>query len=664
MNSKENNQSLALAEYYFQNNNYQFAEVILKKIIEIDFCNPKANELLAYIESNRGNHELVHQLLSRACQEKEASANAFYYLGDSFLKKNQFQEAKECFTEALNKAGDFFEGLHDLATAYASLGEKESALFWYQKALTLKNDSFELFYNLGKIFDELKRHEQALDAYERAIILKPDFAEAWFNKGCALNDLKRYQEALNAFRRSIDIQPDTIADWDYGGMLSALTSTCSWSDYSKNEDVINGLISHKKGVNPFVFLSFVDDPFLHKKSALTFLHNKFPPKNDLGTLRLRRKNNKIRIGYFSADFHNHATTYLIAEMLELHDKERFEIHAFSFGPDACDEMRQRCVRAVDHFHDVTKLSDQGVAEFARDLGIDIAIDLKGYTQDGRMGIFAYRAAPIQISYLGYPGTSGADYIDYILADRVLIPESSKIFYTEKIIFLPNSYQVNDSQREISKKEFSKTALGLPEKGFIFCCFNASYKISPEIFDGWCRILKQVDGSILWLFEGNPRAKENLIRAAYLRGIDNHRLVFASRIENSEHLARQRLADLFLDTLPYNAHTTSSDALWAGLPVLTLMGQSFASRVSASLLTAVGLPELITKTQDEYEALAIDLAKNIDKLIFIKNKLKSNLLIKPLFNAQLFTQHLEAAYIEAQQRHQNNLSPDHIYIGPQ
>jgi predicted O-linked N-acetylglucosamine transferase (SPINDLY family) len=664
MNAKENNQSLTLAEYYFQNNNYQFAEAILKKIIESDSCNSKANELLAYIASNQGNHELAHQLLSRACQEKEASANAFYYLGDSFLKKNQFQESKECFTEALNKAGDFFEGLHDLATACASLGEKEDALFWYQKALTINNDSYELFYNLGKIFDELKRHSQALDAYERSIMLKPDFAEAWFNKGCALNDLKRYQEALEAFRASIAIQPEAIADWDYGGMLSAIAFTCSWADLKKNEDVINGLKNHKKGVNPFVFLSFLDDPLLHKKSALTFFHNKFPSKENLGTLKLRRKNNKIRIGYFSADFHNHATTYLIAEMLELHDKERFEIHAFSFGPDACDEMRQRCVRAVDYFHDVTKLSDQGVAKFARDLNIDIAVDLKGYTQDGRMGIFAFRVAPIQISYLGYPGTSGADYIDYILADPVLIPESSKIFYTEKIIFLPNSYQANDSKREIAKKEFLKADLGLPEKGFIFCCFNASYKISPEIFDSWCRILKQVDGSILWLFEGNSKAKENLIREAYLRGIDSHRLVFASQLENPEHLARQRLADLFLDTLPYNAHTTSSDALWAGLPVLTLIGQSFASRVSASLLTAVDLPELITKTQEEYEALAIDLAKNIDKLVFIKNKLKSNLSIKPLFNAQLFTQHLEVAYIEAQQRYQDNLSPDYIYVRPQ
>ena len=663
MNSNENNQSITLAEYYFRNNNYPFAAAILKKIIEVDFSNSKANELLAYVESNQGNHELAHQLLMRACQDKRASANAFYYLGSSFLKKNQFQEAKDCFTKALDKAGDFFEGLHDLATACASLGEKEDALFWYQKALILKNDSYEVFYNLGKIFDALKYHDKALDAYEHAIKLKPDFAEAWFNKGCALNDLKRYPEAIEAFRKAIDIQPETIADWDYGGMLFALTTTCSWADLSKNEDLIQGLLRHKKGFNPFFSLAFIDDPDFHKKEALSFVQDKFHQKDDLGKLPRQSKKDKIRIGYFSADFHNHATAYLIAEMLELHDKERFEIHAFSFGPDACDAMRQRCVNAVDHFHDVTKLSDQAIAKLARDLEIDIAIDLKGHTQDGRMGIFALRAAPIQISYLGYPGTSGADYIDYLVADPMLIPDASQIFYTEKIIFLPNSYQANDSKRAISKKVFSKSELGLPEKEFIFCCFNASYKISPSTFDGWCRILKKVEGSVLWLFEGNPSAKENLIKEAATRGIESHRLVFSGHIENSEHLARQSLADLFLDTFPYNAHTTSSDALWSGLPVLTLAGKSFASRVSASLLTAISLPELITQTQEEYENLAIDLATNSKKFSAIKNQLKANLLTEPLFNTQLFTRHLEAAYDEAYQRYQDNLSPNNIYVKP-
>jgi len=661
MSSNENNQLLILAEHYFHNDNYELSEAILKKIVEKDFLNPKVNELLAYIQSNQGNDELAHKYLMRACEDNKGSASAFYYLGSSYLNKKQYSVAKECFLEALRKAGNFFEGLHDLATTCASLGDKEDALVYYQEALALKNDSYELFYNIGKIFDELKRHEQALDAYDQAIRLNPNFPEAWFNRASALSDLKRYEEALNAFRQSLDIRPETINDWDYGGILIALTAICAWADLSKNVAAINGLINNTKGINPFVFLSFVDDPLLHKKCASTFLQNKFPRDDVLGAIARPGKKDKIRIGYFSADFHNHATTYLIAEMLELHDKDRFEIHAFSFGPDVSDEMRQRCVRAVEHFHDVTDLSDQAVAQFARDQNIDIAVDLKGFTQDGRMGIFALRAAPIQISYLGYPGTTGADYIDYVVADPVVIPETHQNFYTEKIIYLPNSYQVNDSKRAISKKLFSKSELRLPEEGFIFCCFNANYKITESIFESWCRILKKVDGSVLWLFEGNPKAKENLIKEANRRGIDSNRLIFSGRIENSEHLARQCLADLFLDTLPYNAHTTSSDALWAGLPVLTLLGESFASRVSASLLTAIGLPELITETQKDYESLAIELATNKQKFSFIKKQLVANRSIRPLFNASLFTRHIEAAYDKAYQRYIDNLSPDHIYV---
>ena len=661
MNLKENDQLLALAEHYFQNNNYESATVILKKVIESDLNNSKANELLAYIESNQGNKEVAHLLLQKACREEQASASAMYYLGDSFLEKGQFEEAKRYLSKSLNKAGDFFEGLHDLGTACASLGEKDTALFWYQKALKLKNDSYELFYNIGKIFDELKIHEKAIDAYDSAIRLKPDFAEAWFNKGCALNDLKRHTEAIDTFVQLIKIQPQTVNDWDYGGMLSAISRACRWADVERHKDALIKIINLNKGINPFAFLALNDDVLLHKKAAINFTQTKFSPKNHLNPIPKRAKSDKVRIGYFSADLHNHATTYLIAEMLELHNKDQFEIYAFSYGPDVYDEMRQRCMNAVDHFHDVRNLSDHAVAQLARNLQIDIAVDLKGFTQDGRMGIFAFRAAPIQVSYLGYPGTTGAEYIDYMVADPILIPESRQSFYTEKIAYLPNSYQVNDSKRAISNKVFSKAELGLSESSFIFSCFNSNYKITPTTFDIWCNILRKVDTSVLWLFEDNPQAKENLIKEASLRGIDGKRLIFASHLKNSEHLARLRIADLFLDTFPYTAHTTASDALWAGLPILTMVGDSFASRVSASLLTAIGLPDLITYTPAEYESLAIDLATNPEKLYQLRAQLEDNRLSKPLFDSRLFTRHIESAYAKMYQRYQDDLIPAHIYV---
>jgi predicted O-linked N-acetylglucosamine transferase (SPINDLY family) len=353
----------------------------------------------------------------------------------------------------------------------------------------------------------------------------------------------------------------------------------------------------------------------------------------------------------------------MAELFELYDKEKFEVFAFSFGPNVIDEMRQRISLAFNQFIDVTQQSDLEVAQLSRKLGIHIAIDLKGLTQDSRLGIFSYRAAPIQVSYLGYPGSLGAEYIDYLIADKILIPELSQANYAEKIVYLPNSYQVNDRKKVIADIQFTKNELGLPSKGFVFCCFNSNYKITPEVFNSWVKILKAVEGSVLWLFEDNPSASANLRKEAQARELDPSRLIFAARMQLSEHLARHKLADLFLDTNHCNAHTTASDALWTGLPVLTWMGESFASRVAGSLLNALDLPELVTTGQEDYEHSAIDLATYSQKLKAIKDKLNSNLLSEPLFNTPLFAKHLEATYTKIFEKYQADSIPDHIYIEP-
>jgi predicted O-linked N-acetylglucosamine transferase (SPINDLY family) len=373
----------------------------------------------------------------------------------------------------------------------------------------------------------------------------------------------------------------------------------------------------------------------------------------------RPRHDRIRIGYFSANYYNHAVAYLIAELFERHDRSRFEILGFSFGPDAKDEMSQRVSVAMDRFLDVRSLSDRSVAQLSREHEVDIAVDLMGFTKDNRFGIFAERAAPIQVNYLGYPGTTGADCMDYLIADRTLIPESSRQHYSEKIVYLPDSYQVNDSKRLISEKTSSRAEEGLPEQGFVFCCFNNNYKIVPGTFDRWMRILGQVEGSVLWLLEDNPWAGGNLRKEATRRGISPERLVFARRLPLAEHLARHRLADLFLDTLPYNAHTTASDALRAGLPVLTCLGEAFASRVAATLLRAVDLPELITTSEAEYEALAVEIALNSERCHAIRERLRQNLPTAPLFNTRSYTNHLEAAYGAMYERYQTGLPPEHL-----
>jgi len=380
----------------------------------------------------------------------------------------------------------------------------------------------------------------------------------------------------------------------------------------------------------------------------------------LGPIPKHPKREKIRIGYFSMDFKNHAVAMLTAGLFETHNRARFEVIAFSFGPDTKDEMRVRLEKAFDQFIDVQDKSDKEIAELARQMGIDIAIDLAGFTADSRTGIFAYRAAPVQVNYLGYPGTMGADYMDYLIADETLIPEESRQYYAEKIIYLP-CFQANDSKRMIADRVFTREELGLPHHSFVFCCFNNNYKFTPDTFVSWMRILKQTSDSVLFLYAENELVVTNLRREASQQGVDSHRLVFGKKLPAPDYLARYRAADLFLDTLPFNAGTTASDALWAGLPVLTCMGEAFASRMAASLLNAIDMPELITHTQQDYEALAIELATNPDRLKAIRQKLERQRLTTPLFDTELFTRHIEEAYTKMFERYQADLAPAHIYV---
>jgi predicted O-linked N-acetylglucosamine transferase (SPINDLY family) len=476
----------------------------------------------------------------------------------------------------------------------------------------------------------------------------------------ALHQLKRYDEAITHYESALSLKPDI--NWVLGDLLHAKMQICNWSDFDLYlENISNKVLANKKVTNPFPLLAMMDDPALQKKASEIYIKDKYPFNSVLGPISKHSKKQKIRIGYFSADFRDHPVATLTVELFELHDKDRFENIAFSFGLNDESAMRLRLSRAFNQFIDISNMSDLDIAKLARDLKIDIAVDLGGFTAASRPGIFSFRAAPIQVSYLGYLGTMGAHYIDYIIADQTLIPPQLQKYYSEKIVYLPDSYQVNDRKRTISDKKFTRQELGLPENGFVFCCFNNNYKFTPSTFDSWMRILGAIKGSVLWLFQDNSWVVDNLRNEADKHGVDVKRLVFAERMPLPMHLARHSLADLFLDTFPYNAHTTASDALWAGLPVLTLMGQSFASRVAASLLNAIGLPELVVNTAEEYEALAIDLALNPKKLADAKLKLATNRLTSPLFNTPLFTKNIESAYIQMYEQYKAGLELEHISI---
>jgi predicted O-linked N-acetylglucosamine transferase (SPINDLY family) len=617
--------------------------------------------------SNKGNvlkelrrHDEAIAHYDKALSLKPDYHEAWSNKGNVLKEFGRYDEAIAHYDRALSLKPDYAEAWSNKGNVLKELRRHDEAIAHYDKALSLKSDYAEAWSNKGITLSELKQYEEAIAHCDKALSLKPDYAEAWSNKGITLSELKQYEEAIAHYDKALSLKLDI--DWVSGDLLHTKMKICSWSGLAESlGDISQKVVANERVINPFPLLALNDDPLLHKKSSEIYIQSRYPFNPVLGSILKRPQSQKIRVAYFSADFHNHATGYLMAELFELHDKSQFELVGFSFGPMTNDEMRKRLEKSFDQFIELGKKSDVEVAQLSRDLNIDIAVDLKGITQDARTGIFAHRAAPIQVNYLGYPGTLGADYIDYVIADKTLIPPQSEHSYSEKVVYLPDSYQVNDRQRTISEKQFTRQELGLPEHGFVFCCFNNNYKILPATFEGWMRILKAVEGSVLWLFQDNFLAAENLKKEAEKQGITADRLVFAERLPLPEHLARHRQGDLFLDTLPYNAHTTTSDALWSGLPVLTLMGRSFASRVAASLLNAIGLPELITSTQEEYETLAIDLAKNPSKLTDIKNRLANNRLTTPLFDTPLFTKNLEAAYIEMIERYQADLKPDHITI---
>lgn len=589
-------------------------------------------------------------------------ANAHFNLGNTLRDLGRLNQAGASYRKMIRLKPGFAPAHNNLGNVLRDLGSLNDAEQSYREAIRLKPDYAQAHYNLGNALTDLGRLAEAETSYWAAISLKPDNAEAHGNLGKLLMRSGRYDLALASFNRAFSLNPNM--DFLLGEKLHCKMMLCDWENFeSELESLKSGIEIDNKASVPFAVLGLVDCLEIQLKAAKTYVNSKYSAKSAAKNSDREPSPGKIRIGYYSADFHNHATAYLMAELFENHDFHRFEIHGFSFGPDKRDRMRTRVRDAFNFFHEVSDRSGREIAQMSRDLGIDIAIDLKGFTLDSRTMIFAERAAPVQVSYLGYPGTMGAPYVDYIIADRAVIPEESKCFYTEKVVYLPHSYQANDSKRRISDKAFTRYELGLPDEGFVFCCFNNNYKILPATFDSWMRILKAVEGSVLWLFSGNPTVIRNLRDEAEGRGVDPSRLVFAPRMNLDEHLARQRLADLFVDTNPYNAHTTASDALWVGLPVLTCVGRSFASRVAASLLQGVGLPELITESQDAYEAKAIALAKSPATLAVIRAKLEANRQNSPLFNGELFAKYIESAYIEMHRRYHLGLQPAHLAIKP-
>jgi protein O-GlcNAc transferase len=496
-------------------------------------------------------------------------------------------------------------------------------------------------------------------AIDTALAANPHLSQAWLARGQLSYLKKRHKDALDDWARSLDLDPNQpgVA----AACLRARMHLCDWSDFETACASVRASVRDGKVVAPFVFIALPSTPAEQLQCARRWIDHNFRAFGRPVWRGSRSQHARIRVAYLSADFHEHATSQLLVGVLEHHDRSRFEVTGISVGPDDNSPMRRRVEAALERFVDVASESDDQIAKLVEDLQIDILVDLKGYTQDARTGVLAMRPAPIQVNYLGFPATIGADFIDYVIADRHLIPQDEHACYAEKIVRLPYSYQANDNLRELSDATATRAQHGLPENAFVFCCFNDTYKITPSVFSSWMQILHEVENSVLWLFEDNSTAADNLRREAAARGVVPTRLVFARRAPNSQHLARLRCADLVLDTLPYGAHTTASDALWAGVPVLTCRGKTLAGRVGASLLNVVGLPQLITSTPAEYHQLAVRLARNPDQLAALRAKLSRDRLTSPLFDTARTTRDIEAAYFKMMERHLVGLPPDDILV---
>ena len=614
-------------------------------------------------------------------------------LSDALQRLGQHRDAVIFLTSFLEKQRASLETLISLGSGFLGMRDYPRALGLFERLAGAHPRAPKVLIGKGLALSGENRHEEAIEALDAALALAPRDAEALIGKGVALKALRLVSEAIETYQRAIEVAPrNANAHFDLGNALVLIKRNSdaresyrnAWAFDRVRPEIFSALIRSKQitwdwvdlateskrliefvgndhaGTNPFDLLGICDDPELHQIAARAYTRETLPSAPAPQTPPAAQRD-RLRIGYFSADFHNHATMQLLAGVLECHDRDAFEIHAFSYGSQIEDTMRARARATVDHFHDCARMSDGAIIAAARKAGLDIAVDLKGYTQDARLAPFGARLAPVQVSYLGYPGTVGADFLDYILADATVLPMDQQRFYGEKIIHLPDSYQANDDRRAIAPATPSRAEVGLPADGFVYCCFNNAYKITPEVFTSWMRILNAVPGSVLWLLANDAEAMDRLRAVAAGQGIDPARLVFGPALPSAQHLARQRLADLFLDTLPYNAHTTASDALWAGLPVLTQMGQAFAGRVAASLLNAVGLPEMITQDATGYEALATALGRDPARAAALKAKLAAAIPKAPLFDTPRFTRHLEHAYRMMWQRHMAGLAPEAFVV---
>jgi predicted O-linked N-acetylglucosamine transferase (SPINDLY family) len=606
----------------------------------------------------RGELDEAVRLFNVALDLHPGHPAACYSLGVIAIRRGDTAEALRWANTGIAAAPGYapLRFLAGSALRVAGAGP-ETALPHFDAAIALQPDYIEALVNSGVALRDLLRHREALERFNQVLEINPDYPTALANCAVLLTEFKQSERAIAMFDHLLKVQPN----YDYGPGLLCLERLhiCDWTDYEQTvRDIVAGARAGRRATKSLAMMAISDFAGDHHQAARIFAEHLYPPPAKPLWNGQTYRHERIRLGYISPDLREHPVGHLMAGIFEHHDKSRFETVAISLGVDDKSRLRTRMLKSFDRFYDVKTASPSQIARLMLDLEIDIAVDLAGFTADAKPEIFAQRPAPIQVNFLGYAGSMGVEYMDYLIADRHVIPREHWPYYNEKVVYLPDAYLPTDSSVEISTDTPARSVFGLPENALVFCAFCHDYKITPYVFDIWMRLLKRHADSVLWLMSRNATSQANLCAAAEARGVESSRLVFATRVPRVEdHLARYRLADIFLDTYPYNAHTTAADALMVGLPVVTCMGNAFHARVAGSLLHAAGLPELATHSLEDYEALANALAVQPERVERLRTKLRDNFTTSPLFNTAAFCKNLEAIYIAMWRKQNLRGSPD-------
>lgn len=617
--------------------------------------------------SGSGQAEAALASYDRAIALQPGVAQAWFNKGVALDTLKRPDEALQCYDRAIALDAGFAPAWRNRGATLNDLGRHPEALASHEKDIAFDPGDAQGWSNRGVTLMALGRHAEAAASHEKAITLDPNRGDAWARGAAVYTELKRHDSALAWFSRAMALQPDLpylLGDW-----LRARLVVCRWTQDGSEDTpdlatafarVRAGVTAGQRVATPFELLAMPSTPAAQRRCAEVYCNDRVPARSAGSHGTTRQRDSRIRVGYFSPDFRSHAVSFLTAGLFECHDRTRFETHAFSLRHAGDDEMTRRLRSAFEHFNDVESASGDAIAARARSLNLDIAVDLAGHTLGARTDIFARRAAPIQVNYLGFPGTMGAAYIDYILADAIVVPDADLDGFSEKVVRLPRCFQVNDARRTVAASP-SRNECGLPADAFVFCCFNSPYKLNPANFSVWMNLLREIPHSVLWLVGDNPWQMQNLREQAQALGVSAQRLIFAGTQPYAQHLARYALADLVLDTLPFNGGTTTSDALWGGAPVLTCIGDTFAGRMAASLLRAAGMDELITSSVEGYQSMALHLAHHPDALGALRAKLAANRDRCALFDTARTTRHIEAAYVEMVRRLDAGLPPAHLDI---